>query len=82
MHEDESKKSRGRSRKMIYFLPPYSRNVTTNVGAKFLGLLQKCFPKGHVLAKAFNKNSIKMTYCTMPNVKSKISSHNKNILNR
>ena len=23
-----------------------------------------------------------MTYCTMPNIKSKISSHNKNILNR
>ena len=35
---------RNRSRRITYFNPPFSLNVSTNVGAKFLKLIDKCFP--------------------------------------
>ena len=35
---------RKRSRKIIHFNPPYSRDVKTNVGRKFLQILDKNFP--------------------------------------
>ena len=44
----EQKKSKNRSRKkqIIWFNPPHSVNVQTNVGKEFLELLDKRFPKG------------------------------------
>ena len=79
---DNQKKSRSRSRQIIYWIPPFSANVETNIGEKFLRLIQKCFPKGSVLAKAFNKNNLKLSYRTMPNIKQKITSHNNLILSK
>ena len=35
---------RKRQRKIIWFNPPYSKIVTTNVGKKFLNLIDKHFP--------------------------------------
>ena len=40
-----SKKGRNRKRKVLYFNPPFSRNVKTNVGELFLKLLKTHFPK-------------------------------------
>ena len=65
---------RKRSRKVIWYNPPYSSNVSTNIGRKFLGLIEKHFPKGHRLNKIFNKNTIKLSYSCMPNVGSIVSS--------
>ena len=36
-----------RGRNIIWFNPPYSSNVNTNVGKLFLNLLQKHFPRHH-----------------------------------
>ena len=47
--EPPSKKKRCRSKKALWFNPPYSMNIKTNVGAKFLTLLDKHFPFGHPL---------------------------------
>ena len=76
----DQKKSRNRSRKIIYWIPPFSRNVATYIGEKFLKVILKCFPKGSILSKAFNKNNLKLSYRTMPNISQKITAHNKLIL--
>ena len=46
----------------------------------FFGILMKHFPEGSELAKIFNKKTVKLSYCCMPNMKSIISGHNKKIL--
>lgn len=59
-----------RQRNIIWFNPPFSRNVQTNIGREFLNLIEKCFPPNHKLRKRFNKiNLIKI-----------IDGHNKTIL--
>ena len=78
----ENNKGRKRKRKIIWFNPPYSKNVKTSVGKVFLKLLKKHFPASHILLhKIFNKNTVKISYSCMKNINSVISSHNKNILN-
>ena len=49
--ETPSKRKRNRGRKIIYFNPPYSVNVATKIGAKFLKIIDTCFPPGHPLHK-------------------------------
>ena len=71
---------RKRYRKAIYFKPPYSISVETNVIKLFLNLKSKHFPKGHKLNKCFNRNTVKATYCTLTNMKEKIGIHNAKIL--
>ena len=41
----------------------------------------KQFPKTHQLHKLFNRNNVKVSYSSLPNFKSVINGHNKNILN-
>ena len=55
-------------------------NVKTNLGRKFLLVVDKCFPKNHPLNKIFNRHTLKLSYSCMPNMKAVISSHNKNML--
>ena len=50
-------KKRNRSRKAIYFNPPFSKSVKTNVIKLFLSLIDKHFPKSHRLHKCFNRKS-------------------------
>ena len=70
-----------RKRKIIWFNPPFSLNVSTNIGKKFFSLLGKHFPKTHQLHKLFNRNNVKVSYSSLLNFKSVINGHNKNILN-
>ena len=77
---DTSVPKRKRSRKIIYFNPPYSNNVTTNVGKKFLQIMDKHFPVGNPLHKIFNRNSVKMSYRCTANLGMKIAAHNSKIL--
>ena len=53
---------RVRKRKIIWFNPPYSSHVKTNVGKIFMKLIVKHFPKHHKYHKIFNKNTIKLSY--------------------
>ena len=57
--------TKNRKRKIIWFNPPFSLN----------------FPKTHQLHKLFNQNNVKVSYSSLPNFKSVINCHNKNILN-
>ena len=69
-----------RKRKIIWFNPPFSLNVKTNIGKMFFKILKKHFPKSNQLSKMFNKNTIKISYSCTNNMKSIILAHNKQIL--
>ena len=76
------KKKKNRKRHCIYFNPPWSNNVTTNVGRDFLVAVDECFPKDGPLGKIFNRNTLKISYRTTPNLKQIISKHNKKVLSK
>ena len=64
---------------MIWFNPPYSKNVAINVGRFFLDLVNKHFPPHHKFSNIFNRHNMKTNYSWMPNMKSKIKIHNEKV---
>ena len=44
-------------KKIIWFNPPYSSNVSANTGKSFLTILERHFLKSHKLYKFFNQNN-------------------------
>ena len=56
---------RKRSRCIIWFNPPYSKSVATNIGKEFLKLLRVHFLKQHPLHRIFNDNTVKLSYSTI-----------------
>ena len=79
-NSEEKKKARTR-KNIIWFNPPYSRAVSTNVGREFLRIMDKHFPPGNPLNKIFNRNTVKMSYRCTANLARTISAHNSKILN-
>ena len=71
---------RKRQRTILWFNPPYSKTVKTKIGKFFLQLIKKHFPKEHKFHKIFNRNTLKLSYSCMPNIKTKINAHNREIL--
>ena len=72
--------SGNRKRNVIWFNPPFSKSVSTNVGKEFLKLIDKHFPKHNKFNKIFNRKTVKVSYSCLPNMGSQISKHNKKIL--
>ncbi len=70
-----------RKRKITWFNPPYSRHVKTNIGKKFLTLIDQHFPKDHPLHKICNRNTIKISYSCMDNMENATKAHNNKIIN-
>ena len=66
---------------ILWYNPPFRKNVSTNIGHRFLTLVDKHFPEDHKLRKIFNRNTIKISYSCMNNTKQIIDNHNKHILN-
>ena len=77
----DNNKSKNRSRNILWYNPPFSKNVKTNLAKMFLKLIDKHFPKNNKFNKIFNKNNVKVSYCSMPNMKNVINQHNFKILN-
>ena len=76
-----TRKPKNRQRNnILWYNPPFSKNTSTNIGRKFLALIDKHFPKDHKLRKIFNRNTIKISYSCMNNAKQIIDNHNKRIL--
>ena len=73
---------RNRQRNIIWFNPPFSKNVKTNIVRSFLKLIDTHFPIGNKLHKIFNRNTVKVSYSCMSNVKSIITSHNTRIIRK
>ena len=71
-----------RSRKIVWFNPPFNMEVSTNIGRIFFGLLDKYFPAGSALFRIFNRNYIKLSYSCTINFDSLVKRHNGKILNK
>ena len=80
--QEEGKKKRTRKRRIIWFNPPYSCQVSTNVTQMFNKLIDKHFKPGTLLRKLFNPNNLKLSYSTTANLNQIISGHNKFILSK
>ena len=79
---ENANRKRRRKRNVTWFNPPYSENVTTNIGKKFLNLVDNCFPPENQLHKLLNRNTVKVSYSCMPNMKQIISNQNRSITRR
>ena len=78
--EGQARRKKNRKRTIIWFNPPYSQSVKTDVGATFLRLVKRHFPEGSALRKIFNKNTLKVSYSCSPNLASIIKGHNAKVL--
>ena len=76
----QEKPKRSRNKNIIYFNPPYSVNVKTKIGQKFLKLLDKHFPPGSPLHPLLNRKKVKLSYRCLPNIKAHIAKHNSKLL--
>ena len=72
-NNEENKKQRC---KIIWFNPPFSKSVKTNIDKTFFNLIRRHFPKTYKLHKIFNKNTVKVGYSCMSNMSFILSSHN------
>ena len=80
--EKTSKKPK-RSRKKnntLWWNPPFSANIKTRMGAKFLKLIDKHFPKSNPLHKVLNRNNVKISYRNAPNMKKIIAAQNSKVI--
>ena len=80
--EKQKKKKKQRHKKAIWFNPPWSAEVKTNIGHEFLLILDKHFPPKHRLRKYFNRQTVKVSYSTTENMQQEIINHNKKILSQ
>ena len=69
----ENANNRKRHRKIIWFNPPFSQSMKTNIGKIFLDLARKHFPTQHKLHKIFNPNTVKLSYCCLKNISNLVS---------
>ena len=80
--ENTTQKRKNRKRNIIWFNPPFNKNVSTNVAKTFLSLIDKHFPISNKLHKIFNRNNIKVSYSCTKNVERIIKSHNRNVTSK
>ena len=76
-----SRRRKNRSRNIIWYNRPFSRNIKTNVAKHFFKLLNKHFRKNHEY-EIFNKINIKVSYSCVDNMKKVINSHNKYVASK
>ena len=74
--------SRKRRRRIVWYNPPFSKNVATNIGREFFKLLQLHFPKQHPFHCFFNKNTVKLSYSCTTNMDNIVKAHNAKILSK
>ncbi len=78
--ENKGPNKQRRRRKILWFNPPYSESVSTNVGREFLNILKRNFPPNHKYHKICNRNTVKVSYSCMSNMGNIIKGHNMSIL--
>ena len=80
-NENRSKSTKNRKRNIIWFNPPFSKNVSNNIGKYFFLLIQKHFPNNLKYHKLFNKNNVKMKWY-MASLKSVINIYKEVIMEK
>ena len=61
----ENSRRKNRQRKILWFNPPYSKNVKTKVAEEFLKLLDRHFPLRYRLRDLINRNNFKVSSSTI-----------------
>ena len=56
-----TKRKKTQRNNILCYNPPFSKNVGTNIGHRFLALVDNHFPRDHKLRKIFNRNTIKIS---------------------
>ena len=64
--QETPSQKRKRRRNVIWFNPPYNRNIKNSIGREFISPIERSFPSGHELRKVFNRNTLKLSYSSMP----------------
>ena len=77
---NSTRKKPNRKRKVTWFNPPFAANLETDLGRKFLNLIDRHFPKSNPLSKLLNRHTVKLSYSCMPNMRSIILKHNNKLL--
>ena len=71
---------RNRTRNILWYNPPFNKNVKTNIACNFLKLVDKHFPQNNKLHKLFNRHTVRVSYSCNENMRGFITRHNKTIL--
>ena len=71
---------RPRNKKVLWFNPPFSKNVKTDIGRLFLQLIRKHFTRQHHLYKIINIHTVKLSYSCMPNMENIIKQSNARVM--
>ena len=71
-----------RKRNIIWYNPPFSNSVKTNIGRKFINLVKKHFNKQNPLTKIFNRHNMRISYSCTANLERIIKAHNQKVLNK
>ena len=79
INQNKQRSTNKRSRNIIWFNPPFSQTVKTNVAKKFFHLLDKQFSKAHLSHRVFNRNTVKVSYSCMNNISQIIKQHKKHV---
>ena len=69
-----------RKQNITWYNPPFNKGVATNIGRQFLKIVDNVFTADHPLRKIFNRNTIKVSYSTMPNIQQIINKHNAGLM--
>ncbi len=75
------KKNRTRKRHITWYNPPFDLTVATNIGRRFLNIVDESF-KDNALSAIFNRNTLKLSFSCAANIKKQIDKHNKAKLNQ
>ena len=72
-------KQKTQKQNIMWFNPPFSKSVSTNISKTFLQLITKDFPRSHKLHEVFDCNTVQVTYICMKNMWKIIKGHNKKV---
>ena len=78
---ENSTRKRHRKRNFTWFNSPFSHNISTNIGNKFLNLLDKHFLPNYKLYPICYRYCVIVSYSCMPNMAVIIKLHNSNVAN-
>ena len=76
---NKSEKPETQKTNIIWFNPPFSKSVSTNVEKTFLQLVKKHFPRSCKLHKIFNRKTVKVSYSCMNDMSKIMKGHNNKV---
>ena len=71
---------RNPNKKVIWFNPPFSLSIKTDIGKELFKLIRKHFPRNHSFRKIFNLNTIRIRFSLMKTMKNLIKQHDARVL--